>query len=492
MLNQVGFKDLEKVIKEQNLNVDLDTIRLAYDYAKDAHGDQKRKSGEPYIQHPLQAAITLAKWRMDQPTIIAGLLHDVCEDTEITNKQLAKEFGSEVEKLVDGVTKLGQLKYRGIERYLENLRKMFVAMAEDIRVIVIRLADRLHNLSTLEALPPEKQKRIALESLEIYAPIANRLGMGQIKGEIEDLSFPYVFPDEYKWLKNKIKGHFKEREKYVKKFQKDLAVILKDSSIEFQDIHGRDKHLYSLFKKLLKYNRDITKIYDLVAVRVIVKDVAKCYETLGIVHKYCKPLKGRIKDYISQPKPNGYQSLHTTVFTKQGKIVEVQIRTPDMHEEAEYGIAAHWHYKESGKKIQKEKILWVDQLAKLQKEVQGEEEYLESLKIDIFQTHIFVFTPNGDVIDLPEDATPVDFAYHIHTDLGHQCVGASVNEKNVSLDTKLKSGDVVEVYTDKNRTGPSEDWLEFVKTRSARHHIKHWFNKKRRKGISKLLNFTNN
>ncbi|MBI4407168.1 MAG: bifunctional (p)ppGpp synthetase/guanosine-3',5'-bis(diphosphate) 3'-pyrophosphohydrolase, partial [Candidatus Kerfeldbacteria bacterium] len=369
--------------------------------------------------------------------------------------------------------------YRGIQRYVENLRRMFVAMAQDIRVIVIKFADRMHNLETLSALPPEKQRRIALESLEIYAPIANRLGMGDVRGQLEDLAFPYVYPEEYQWLVKKIEMERQQKEKVVTKLQNVVDRALDEHHVPYISVHGRAKHLYSLYKKLLRHNRDLTKIYDLVALRVVVPDVSRCYETLGIIHKICPPLKGRIKDYIAQPKPNGYRSLHTTVFTPTGEIAEIQIRTPDMHEEAEYGIAAHWHYKEMDRlKIPKEKLGWIDQLAKFQKEIKDEEQYLESLKIDLFQTRIFVFTPRGDVIDLPEDATPIDFAYHIHTDIGHKCAGAKINEQMVALDTKLKSGDVIEILVDKNRKLPNPDWIEMVKTHSAKRHILAKLNRK--------------
>jgi len=390
--------------------------------------------------------------------------------------------------LVRGITKLGQLKYRGIERYIENLRRMFVAMAKDIRVIVIKFADRIHNLETLDALDPEKRQRIAMESLEIYSPIANRLGMGEIKGRIEDLSFPHVSPDEYAWLKKKVASRYKEVDRQIKKLQREVVKLLDDENISYVSVHGRAKHYYSLYKKLMEYNRDLSKIYDLIALRIVVPDVATCYEVLGVIHQHFKPLKGRIKDYIAQPKPNGYRSLHTTVFTHQGEIVEIQIRDPEMHNEAEYGIAAHWHYKEEDetKKI-KEKTLWIDQLSKMQQEFRDENQYLESLKIDIFHTRIFVFTPKGDVIDLPEDATPIDFAYHIHTDIGHHCSGAKVNDHICTLETKLKSGDVIDIFTDKNRKGPSEDWLHSVKTNTAKSRIRSWINKNRRDSLQRIL-----
>ncbi|MDP3970172.1 MAG: RelA/SpoT family protein [bacterium] len=480
-------EELFECIEQQRPDADLELLKRAYDFAEAAHEGQLRKSGAPYFDHPKATAYKLANLRMDDVTIAAGLLHDVPEDTSRTHKEITREFGNEIAFLVEGVTKLGQVKYRGMQRYVENLRRMFVAMAKDIRVVVIKFADRTHNLETLSALPPNKQKRIALESLEIYAPIADRLGMGDIKGQIQDLSFPYVYPDEYKWLIDKISNTRREKEKYLRTYRKEIEQILKDHHVAFISVHGRTKHLYSLYKKLLRNNRDLSKIYDLVALRIIVEDVSACYETLGILHKFCTPLKGRIKDYIAQPKPNGYQSLHTTVFSNSGEIIEVQIRTNDMHEEAEYGIAAHWHYKENEKALSKEKYAWIQQLAKLQKEIKDEDQYMESLKIDVFQTRIFVFTPRGDVIDLPEDATPIDFAYHIHTDIGNKCSGAIINDQIAPLDTTLKSGDVLEIIVDKNRQGPNADWMESVKTHSAKRHIQNNINKNNNKRRQKLL-----
>jgi len=463
--------------------IDLDMIKLAYDFADEAHKGQKRKTGEPYIKHSLETAKMLAKMGMDQDTIIAGLLHDVPEDTSYTLVDVEKNFGPEVAKLVGGITKLGVIKYRGIEKYAENLRKMFVSMAQDIRIILIKMADRLHNLKTLNALPPEKQKRIAQESLEIYASIAHRLGMGHIKGEIEDLSFPYVYPEEYEWLKNEILPKIEIRMEYIQKVIEVVRKELAQNKIKVIDMHGRAKRLYSLYCKLIKphYNRDVSKIYDLVAIRIIVPTVADCYNVLGIIHQYWKPLPGRIKDYISQPKPNGYQSLHTTVFCLDGKITEFQIRTLEMHEQAEYGIAAHWHYEESGKKSKKivkkgytlpKKLKWIEDLVKWQKETQDSQQYLKSLTVDVFKNRIFVFTPKGDVIDLPEEATPVDFAYHVHTWIGDHCAGAKINNQIVALDAKLKNGDVVEIITDKNRKSPSRDWLKFAKTNAAKGKIR--------------------
>ncbi|MFA6027535.1 MAG: RelA/SpoT family protein [Patescibacteria group bacterium] len=484
------YEELEEKIKMHNPNADMEKIKRAFDFTEAAHQGQLRKSGEPYINHPIAVAYKLADMDMDSTTIVAGLLHDVPEDTKKTLKDIKNEFGDDVALLVDGITKLGQVKYRGMEKYIENLRKMFVAMAADIRVIVIKFADRIHNLETLSFLPPNKQQRIALESLEIYAPIANRLGMGEIKGALEDLSFPYLYPKEYDWIQERIAARRKEKAKSLQLFINDLEEQLKKNNIPYYSIHGRAKHLYSLYHKLLLHNKDITKIYDLVAIRIIVPTIAHCYECLGILHQYCKPLKGRIKDYIAQPKPNGYQSLHTTVFTGTGDIVEIQIRTKEMHYEAEYGIAAHWSYKD--KKIDiKDKIHWVSELSKTMREPmeETEEKFLESLKLDVFQNRIYVFTPKGDVLELPEDATPVDFAYRIHTDIGHYCAGAKINDQISALETKLKSGDVVEIFVDKKRSGPAEDWLIFVKTSNAKKHIKTFLRKTEKKQLKRLLDY---
>ncbi|PIP17584.1 MAG: hypothetical protein COX43_03555 [Parcubacteria group bacterium CG23_combo_of_CG06-09_8_20_14_all_35_9] len=470
------IQDLLNTIKTNNPEADLDLVKLAYEFAQKAHKGQKRLSGEDYIQHPLHTAQILAEMRADITSIIAGLLHDVPEDTNYTIQDIEKDFGKEVASLVDGITKLGKIKYRGIERYVENLRKMFIAMATDIRTILIKLADRLHNLKTLSALPPKKQYRIALETLEIYTPCAGRLGMRHIKRELEDAAFPYVYPKEYKWVKSIASIKYKEKEKYLEKVKKILEQELRKASIKFFSVQGRAKGLYSLYRKLLSYDRDISKIYDLIALRIIVENISECYATLGIIHSKWNPFKNRFKDYIAQPKPNGYQSLHTTVFCEGREIVEFQIRTRKMHEEAEYGIAAHWHYNEKGSVVFDSKhFKWVQELAKWQEEAKDYKKYLEdleSLKIDVFRNRIFVFTPQGDVIDLPEDSTPIDFAYYIHTDIGNKCSGARVNDQIASLDTKLKSGDVVEIITDKNRKSPNPDWLKFVKTRSAASRIR--------------------
>lgn len=488
-----SLHDLLKLAKKNQKRTNVKLITAAYDFAADAHRGELRKSGVPYMVHPLATAMTLAEIGMDDRTIAAGLLHDVPEDTTKTFDDVEKEFGKEITSLVEGVTKVGKLKYRGIERYMENLCRMFVAMAKDIRVILIRFADRIHNLETLDALPPEKRRRIALESLEIYAQIANRLGMGEMKGKLEDLAFPYVYPEEYDWLMKKVVPEFQEKKEFIVFFQDFIRDALKAHGIKILSIDGRTKYLYSLYQKLLRNNRDLSKIYDLVALRIIVDSVAKCYEAMGVIHEICKPLKGRIKDYIAQPKPNGYQSLHTTVFSPPqfakdeiyGQIIEIQIRTQRMHFEAEYGIAAHWQYKGArvGDMLHDQKLNWTKDLANLQQQVRDGNVLLETIKIDVLQNYIFVFTPRGDVIELPEDATPVDFAYQLHSDIGNHCTGAKVNDQIASLTSTLKSGDVVEIFTNLSRKGPSPDWLSFVKTRNAREHIRAALNRKNKEFI---------
>ncbi len=457
---------------------DFTMLRLAYDFAAEAHDQQKRMSGDLYISHPLAATYNLAEMKADMPTLLAGLLHDVPEDTEVSLSEIEKNFGKEVAKLVNGITKLGRLKYRGIERYAENLRKMFIAMAKDIRVIFIKFADRLHNLQTIEYLPPDKQKRIALETLEIYAPIADRLGMGEIKHQLEDLSFAILQPAEYKWVLSLRQEPLSRQTKNLSKIKKILEENLQREGIAYTSIHGRTKRIYSLYRKLLQKDRDINRIYDLIALRIIVPNIQSCYTTIGIIHSIWQPLKGRIKDYIATPKPNGYQSIHTTVFALDGQIVEFQVRTNTMHEQAEYGIAAHWHYKTKGSfKLPDKQQQWIKQLMAIQKKVKDTEQYLQQIKLDVFSDRIFIFTPKGDVIELPEGATPIDFAYHVHSDLGNKCIGAKVNEQIVNLETKLRSGDMVEIMIDKNRKKPNEDWLKIVKTKSAKDHIRQALNK---------------
>ncbi len=476
--SNLNIEDLITEAKTYVKKSDLDLIRLAFDFADKAHEGQKRKTGEPYIIHPLSAAYILAKMKIEVTIIVAALMHDVPEDTEVTLEDIEKNFGKDTASMIRGITKLGKLKYRGVERYIENLRKMFVAMAEDVRVMIIKFADRTHNLMTLDAQPPNKQYRIALESLEIYAPIANRLGMGEFKGMMEDLAFPYINPKEFKKTKE-----IRNKGLEVASGELDNIMIkakeeLKKARIPFNDVHGREKRLYSLYQKLLRKEWGSDKIYDMVAIRIILPSIADCYAALGVLHKLWKPLKGRIKDYIAQPKPNGYKSLHTTVFCEGGKTVEFQIRTKDMHDEAEYGVAAHWHYDEKGVRSNVNKhISWAKELANIQNEVLNNLSDLEEMKLDFFQSRIFVFTPQGDVIDLPENATPIDFAYAIHTDVGNKCNGAKVNDQLISLDTSLKNGDVIEIITDKNRKGPSPDWLKTVKTHGAKTKIRTELNK---------------
>lgn len=450
----------------------LEKISQAYLFAAKAHDGQIRKSGDPYITHPLATAYILARMRIDSAIIIAALLHDIPEDTRVTLDEIEKNFGKDVTSMVRGITKLGVLKYRGVERYIENLRKMFVAMAEDVRVMIIKFADRCHNLLTLDAHPNNKRFRIASESLEIYSPIANRLGMNEFKSLLEDLSFPHIYPKEFQRVLEMRNLAMTGRGTFLEKIIETLKKEMHRAQIKYLEIYGREKQLYSLYQKLLDKNWDIEKIHDLVAVRIIVENLSDCYAALGVVHKLWRPLKGRIKDYISQPKPNGYQSLHTTVFTDDGKNFEFQIRTLKMHEEAEYGAAAHWHYDERGARLPAKDIGWAKELAAIQKDILNNMTDLEEMKVDFFQNRIFVFTPKGDVIDLPERATPIDFAYHIHTELGDKCNSAKINDQIVSLDTPLKSGDVIEITADKNRKGPSPDWLKSVKTHVAKTHIK--------------------
>ena len=463
-------------------------VKDAYEFAEHAHKDQKRKSGDPYFIHTFHTAKNLAEVGMDPITVSAGLLHDVPEDTDITLDEIKKKFGEEIAFLVDGVTKLGRLRLRGSqeEYFLENLRKMFLAMAADIRVVIIRLADRLHNMRTLEFLPPDKQQRIARETMEIFAPIANRLGMGEMKGELEDLSFKYLDPKNYATTTELLETSHTERETYVNEIIEELKKSLTESGIKTLGISGRVKHLYRLFLKLEKHDMDIRRVYDVIAVRIIVPEIATCYETLGIVHKRFRPMIGRIKDYISLPKPNGYQSLHTTIFGPNGRIVEVQIRTPKMDDEAEFGIAAHWIYTEKErknwrnlflrgirKKTPEKDLVWVTQLREWQKEIGSDNtEFLQGLRIDFFQNHIFAFTPRGDIIDLPEEATPVDFAYAIHSAIGEKATGSRANGKMVPLDYHIQNGDVIEILTTKDKKLPTRDWLSFVKTSHAKSHIR--------------------
>lgn len=471
-------------IKQNVKNPDL--IEKVFEFAKTAHFGQKRFSGEDYLIHPIKVALILSQMGLDSKTVAAGILHDVADDTPVSLNEIEKKFGKEIAFLVEGVSKLGKLRYpkepleikpiqnrvkKPIDLQAENLRKMFLAMAEDIRVVLIKLADRLHNMETLSYIPKEKQKRFALETLEIFVPLTDRLGMGQIKAKLEDLSFPYLYPKEYQWLTKNMKKERDEKEKCLKKIEPELRMVLEKEGIKPLDIQSRTKSYFSLYQKLLKYDMNFERIYDLVALRLIVEDIKSCYQSLGVLHKYWRPLPGRIKDYIAFPKPNGYQGLHTTIFCPEEHLTEVQIRTPQMHKEAEYGIFAHWAYKEGINLVfKRRKFAWVAQLRDWQKEISNSEEFFNDLRIDFFKNRIFVFTPKGDVIDLPEGACPVDFAYAVHTDLGNHCVGAKANGKIIALNQILKNGDVVEILVDKNKN-PSHDWMKSVKTSLARHHI---------------------
>lgn len=480
------LKDLISKIQGYNPNANFDLIKKAYEFAEIFHAGQERHSGEPFIIHPLAVANILADQKLDSTSIAVGLLHDTIEDAGVSKTELESQFGLEVANLVEGESKISSLKLRGSsdEEFVENLRKMILAMSKDLRVILVKLADRLHNMQTLKYLPGEKQKKIAKETLEVYAPLADRLGMGEMKGKLEDLAFPYVYPEEFKWLINFVKPHYKKAEEFLEKATRVIYKKLAEEGIRAK-ITSRPKHLYSLWRKLLRpeINKNINEVYDLVAMRILVETVRDCYGALGVVHSIWKPVpKFGMSDYIALPKPNGYRSLHTRVFSLHERILEIQIRTFEMHEEAENGIAAHWFYTQaksrgiSDVKLRKgtfapnEKISWVKQLVNWQKEVIDSKEFMEALKFDALAQRIFVFSPKGDVYNLPSSATPIDFAYSVHTDLGDQADGAKVNGKMVSLNYKLKSGDVVEIIKKKG-SKPSEKWLRFVVTQQARREI---------------------
>lgn len=468
-----------KISKEDKL-----LIEKAYHFAEKAHGSQMRLSGEPYFTHVFETAKILAKSGMDAKTIAAGLLHDVLEDTEVTEEEMEREFGNEIVFLVKGVTKLGTLKYRGHERHVESLRKFFIAMANDLRVVIIKFADRLHNLRTLEHVKEEKRKRIAIESIEIYAPLANRLGMGKLRSKIEEAAFMHAYPKEYAQIEEILKDKKNEYKKDIDNIHKELEKELNTNKIKFSEISFRVKTKYSLWRKLQRYDMDIEKIHDIIALRVVVDDIETCYQVLGIVHAMWKPLQGRIKDYISLPKPNGYRSLHTTVFTGAHGIAEIQIRTKEMHAEAAYGIAAHFAYKENGDKKKKnkkptptkEKFKWLEELKELNYAPNKPKSFLENLKTDFFNDRIFILTPRGDVVDLPEDSSPIDFAYAIHTDLGNHIAGAKINGKMIQIFSKLKNGDIVEII-DKKDSHPSSKWLDHTKTTLAKKHIRSYLEK---------------
>ncbi|TMI80403.1 MAG: bifunctional (p)ppGpp synthetase/guanosine-3',5'-bis(diphosphate) 3'-pyrophosphohydrolase, partial [Bacillati bacterium ANGP1] len=475
-------------VKELTPHADLDLIRRAYLFAREAHADQTRASGEPYVNHSVAVAGILAEMRLDAVTVAAALLHDVPEDTPRTMEEIRAKFGPEVAGLVDGVTKLGRIEWKSREeRQAENLRKMFLAMANDIRIILIKLADRVHNLRTIEYLPEWKQKRTAGETLEIYAPLTERLGIGSIKRELEDRAFAVLEPDAFREINGQLERSRQEQETLLARVVETLQQELNHAGIRLDRgrIIGRPKHVYSIYQKMQrpKYQgQGVGRIYDRLAIRVVVNDVRECYETLGVVHSRWKPIPGEVDDYIANPKTSGYQSLHTAVIC-EGQPLEIQIRTLEMQHAAEHGIAAHWRYKEGGKKTDAgfdQKLSWLRQLLEWHQELQDPREFVHSVKIDLFQNEVFVFTPKGDVIDLPAGATPVDFAFRIHTDIGYHTVGAKVNGRLVPLGHALQSGDIVEIATSKNSAGPSRDWLGFVRTSNARTKIRQWYKQERR------------
>ena len=485
------YQDLEPKIDYLS-EEDRKLIRRAFDFAKKFHINQTRKSGEPFITHGVETAVYIANLKLDALAICAAILHDVCEDTDCDPSLVKKEFGKEITAIVEGVTKLDKIRITrrflflkskenlpAFDRQVETLRKMFMAMAKDIRVVIIKLADRLHNMKTIDGLPEEKRFRIAKETIEIYAPLAYRLGMGKLKGELEDLSFPYVYPEEFKKLKQKIANQLEQKEKYIENIKKIIYKKLAKEGIR-PEIHGRTKHMYSLWRKLQRYDDDLSRIYDLVALRIIVNSVEECYKVLGIIHEMWKPLVGRIKDYIAQPKPNGYRSIHSTVFATNGEIVEIQIRTREMHDQAENGIAAHWHYSEKKStidylmrrtsRVPHKELVWVRELVSWQKNIDNKA-VVDGLGTDFFSDRIFVYTPKGDVKDLPVGATPIDFAYAIHTDIGNTLAGAKVNGKMEEISHPLQNGDICEIIVKKGGR-PKRDWLEFAITSLARSKIR--------------------
>jgi GTP pyrophosphokinase len=459
-------------------------ITKAFDFSKNAHRTQERNSGEPYFNHLFEVARNLARMNADPVTIAAGLLHDILEDTDVTEEELTKEFGPEIVFLVQGVTKLGHLKYKGVVRHAESLRKFFIASAHDIRVVIIKLADRLHNISTLEHVPKDKQQRIAIETLEIYARLADRLGMGSIKSQLEDMAFPYAYPEEFEKVTVLLKDYTSFTEPHLAQVAATLKEELMILEADVTRLDYRVKHLYSLWQKLKQNDYDITKIYDILALRILVPTVSDCYHALGIIHGLYKPLPGRFKDYIALPKPNGYRSLHTTVFDGSGEMVEIQIRTEGMHHEAEYGISSHVYYKEIGKNKDEKTTLknikksdWTKELLEAQKNIESPEDFLKHLHLDFFEKRVFVYTPKGDVIELPEGSSTIDFAYAIHSDIGNHISGAKINGKMVSIDTQLQRGDVVEI-THNERQKPNRKWLDMCKTTFAKTHIRKFLKEK--------------
>lgn len=483
-MNPIRIDAILEAVKTYQPNADAALIQRAYELADAAHKGQKRVSGEDYIIHPLAVAKILTDLQIDDITISAAILHDVVEDTTHTLEEMRELFGDEVAMLIDGVTKLGKIQYKSKEeQQLESYRKMFLAMAKDIRVIMIKLADRLHNMRTLKYMREDKQKRIARETIEIYAPLANRLGISNVKWELEDLCLRYLDPKAYYALVESVKQKRQERQAFIDEAHEQIVEKLEEAHMT-AEIQGRAKHFYSIYKKMKRDQKDISEIYDLSALRVLVDSVKDCYGVLGIIHAMWKPLPGRFKDYIAMPKSNGYQSLHTTVICR-GYPLEIQIRTFAMHKVSEYGVAAHWKYKEAGKSVgatheYDQKMSWLRQMVSLQHELDDPREYFEALKVDVFSDEVFVFTPKGDVVDLPKGSIPIDFAYRIHTEVGHHCVGAKVNGKIVPLEYKLKNGDIVSIITNKSNNGPSRDWLNIVASSETRTKIRAWFKKQRK------------
>ncbi len=452
--------------------VDTEVIMKAYKFAKRAHENQTRKSGEAYIEHSIFTAFELVQIKADLNTVVAGLLHDVPEDTQYTIEDIRKEFGDDVASLVNGITKLGKIKYRGIERYRENLKKMFLAITDDIRIVYIKFCDRLHNLKTLDALPKNKQERIARETLEIYTPIAGLLGIWRLKWQMEDICFKHLYPKEYQELEYEYEIEKRsERNQFFQKTKNILEKELKKTKIDYE-ITARFKHLYSIWQKMQRKDRKFDEIYDVFALRVVVKNIENCYKVLGIIHTIWKPLLNRFKDYIAVPKPNGYRSLHTTVIGIDNKATEFQIKTREMYEESLFGSQSHWNYKSDRSSTKKPG--WVNEMLEIQKENKNTEDFVKEIKFNIFQDRIFVFSPKGDVIELPIKSTPIDFAYAIHTDIGNRVTQAIVNEKIVTLNHELKNGDLVEIIIDKSRKSPNNEWLSFVKTKKAKERIKQY------------------
>ena len=478
------YKSLIERVRKYHPSADVSMIEKAYHIARDAHKGQTRKSGEEYIIHPLWVGIILAQLEMDKETIVAGILHDVVEDTVMTDEEIRQEFGDEVALLVDGVTKLGQLSYSAdkLEVQAENLRKMFLAMAKDIRVIIIKLADRLHNMRTLQYMRPEKQLEKAKETMDIYAPIAQRLGISKIKTELDDLALKYSQPEVFNDLVKQINARKTEREEFVQQIVDEVSTHMKNANID-AEVNGRVKHFFSIYKKMVNQDKTVDQIYDLFAVRIIVDSVKDCYAALGVIHEMYTPIPGRFKDYIAMPKANMYQSLHTTLIGPSGQPFEIQIRTEEMHKTAEYGIAAHWKYKESndGKKSveaqEEEKLSWLRQILEWQRDMSDNREFLNLIKgdLDLFAEDVYCFTPNGDVKNLPNGSTPVDFAYAIHSAVGNKMIGARVNGRLVNIDYKIQNGDRIEILTSQNSKGPSRDWLNIVKSTQAKNKINQWF-----------------